>query len=660
MAFSVRHVSFQFSKETGCAGAHEWNRFRRMSATNRSHYLTHRKEAGGPLSWKEFCSVRRWFVTSDKAKKETDTSGLNVNCASLLNGGVLRWAPHEERDARLHQITCFERGEALSVSEFATPYFRPFLDVDAESKGDPEKDTFGVMLARHAQRVLNNFYPELDDATHVLTAVILTSPAKKMDTTPKYAMRMEQSEAGSGDVWYKKGFHIVFPHVRMGVCEWRQFLASMLEYCVRHLPPRNPKTHSPWLFTLDVDVQPNLRAPFSDKLKRCGMCSRVSQPRKRQRVTVTSETAVHGCGQFEEGKSALSIVKAMTSPGGRHRNSTSTCEHIDCVDGYIPEHRPYLVHSILFGDGNVDKASLLRAKSVKSFAFAVSSIRCIEATSCSPPFQMYKTAASMDQVLKLARAQAGVIVDVDDASEARATDPGILTGANKAVKQRISRMKDRVVITEKARIQCMIDHAEQLHPCFKGMMADKAWTNKAGTYCILTCVGDTSRRCLNLKPNEVNLGSHVSLARKRWPGLHRSPRKSYFFFSAKTGTVAQKCWCQCSTTDGRVSGKFCKHFSSTPRKLPAEHCVLLFHKANETSSGVGIANSLQFRLGSGKNHTHLKAMLHGKTVYKATPEGILVPKDDVPQQPLFNFASLGVALNKKADVCERKPASGKL
>jgi len=668
------------------------------------------REAGGPLSWKAFCSARGWFVTSAARKREVDADGINRNCASLLNGGVLRWSPEEEEDARAHQVACFKRGEVVSVSEFATPRFHPFIDADAERSGVPDPTHLGLDIARVAQRELRRFCVSAggrDDGgaatgrsrKKLFDAVVLVAPPKELPHAPAFAVA---AGAGGEHRWYKRGYHVVFPNVLVSVHEWRHLLAAVAAACGRALDGRDPRQASPWHLTIDVACGPNLRAPFSDKTARCEQCARDAPlRRKRHRAAAaggargggggeasSSVVIVHGDGRtgarasapgcgagasgdaghaddVGEGADALRALRELGTPEGRHRNSSSCCGNTHCVDGYVPEGRPYTVHAVLDGDGSVNEHVTQRALRSYTFAYSLATIRAPGARFSYPEFRIYDGAPSVEDALRRANKDPATVLRVPAAAlaprDARAssrslTHPAVLSGGDAAARESIARMAHRVAITDEPRIRCMLRNAQKLHRCFEGVIADKAWTNRQRSYCILVVTGEASRRCLNLLPgrdpgSSDGTGSAAAARTTTLPGSHRAPKRAYFFFSPDSGTVTQRCWCKCETGEGRVGGKWCRNFRSHPRKLAASDRVLLFGSAEGRPRMTSRQIAASFRLSKG-NDVLLPAGPGTLETHQATAVGTVarIPPAGAGEHPQDS-------LTRHGDNCARPRAS---
>jgi len=662
-------VRLSFSSDS--AAASSWS-FREFCAsgpqTSRRARAAAAREAGGPLSWKAFCSARGWFVTSAAQKREVDADGINRNCASLLNGGVLRWSLEEEDDARAHQVACWKRGEVVSVSEFATPRFHPFIDADAERSGVPDPTHLGLDIARIAQRELRQFCVSASTRSggggggggaggggaagassertrrNLFNAVVLVAPPKELSHAPSYAIAAG-APGGSAERWYKRGYHVVFPNVLVSVHEWRHLLAAVAAACGRALKERDPRYASPWHLTIDVACGPNLRAPFSDKATRCENCARDGLRGKRPRCgpssvpgpggrgAAASVLIVHGrdsgaegsassdSAAVGEGAEALRAVRELGTPEGRHRNSSSCCSNKHCVDGYVPEGRPYTVHAVLDGDGAVDEHVTQRALRSHTFAYSLASIRAPGAKFSYPEFRIYDGAPSVEDALRRANKDPAAVLRVPAAAlaprDAKAcsrslTHPAVLSGGDAAARESIARMAHRVAITDEARIRCMLRNAQKLHRCFEGVIADKAWTNRQRSYCILVVTGEASRRCLNLLPGrepDDGIGGsgggaasgHVAANKSTLPGAHRAPKRAYFLYSADNGTVTQRCWCKCETGEGRVNGQWCKGFKSYPRQLAAADRMLLFGSAKGRPRMSAKEIAASFRLSKGND-----------------------------------------------------------
>lgn len=61
----------------------------------------------------------------------------------------------------------------------------------------------------------------------------------------------------------------------------------------------------------------------------------------------------------------------------------------------------------------------------------------------------------------------------------------------------------------------------------------------------------------------------------------------YFHCSVKEKHIVQKCWCLCATTEGRLSGKQCRFYSSPPIRLPFDVMTTLFPAAMKAGKGSG-------------------------------------------------------------------------
>lgn len=574
-------------------------------------------------------------MQSDKEKRAVLEDGISVNCATLLDGGVLRWLPEEEVDAQTHQIACVRRGESISVSEFATPFFHPFIDVDLEKRDEPDGDDIGVYVAQNAQRELAKFLAldalgsdsrrRSEQSVDYLKAVILSAPPKLIADTPKKV--------------YKRGFHVVFPNVVVSLKEWRHFLAAVAHSCHNdQLHKRDRSTCSDWLKSIDIACGPNLRAPFSDKKARCLKCnakrfghsqpdgsdliSIVAQPCRKRGRKAGPEEASEGRGRTrdtaylhdaaqqqvledvdtktlttrgdEQSKQMIKMLKQVRTPEGRNRNSCSVCEDAQCVDGYIPENRPYTIMAVLSGSGRVNAVETQRAKAggPTLFAYQLATIRAPSAQRTHPPFTLYEGMVSVCDVLKMAG---------KDSAHVRGVNANA-TGTNKDAFVR--RGTGRVYIRDENYVLYALNIAQKLHPCFSSVLPDKAWTNKTRSYVVLCVTGEDSRRCLNLETGRMEIqanSDHVATAdrqklrdlkssslyrkdalgfAKKMPGMHRSGNKAYFYFCADTGTVCQKCRCMCLTHEGRVTTQYCKDFKSEKVKLTADQHTRLFGVAS--------------------------------------------------------------------------------
>lgn len=97
-----------------------------------------------------------------------------------------------------------------------------------------------------------------------------------------------------------------------------------------------------------------------------------------------------------------------------------------------------------------------------------------------------------------------------------------------------------------------------IHTClpevYSNVVIRNVWTNKARNSWWVTT---KSSYCQNVKRE------------------HNS-NTIYFMASGRDGTVAQRCWCQCDTLEGRQEG-YCKDYTSQSVKLPNDLIVLLFN-----------------------------------------------------------------------------------
>lgn len=551
------------------------------------------RSAGGPLCWKSFCAARGWFVTSQKGKHERNADGISANCASCLDGGVLRWSEDEEQDAVDHQIECLRRGEVISISEFATARFHPFIDVDLEKQSQPDPDSVGVKVCRIAQRELAKFLGSKSSVSHpATTAVLLSAPEKTTKGVPSYAVA---ADADASLPWFKKGFHVVFPDVVVSVHEWRQLLAAVAFACDADASmERLPSVASPWFKSIDVGCGPNLRAPFSDKKVACGKCAtrrkhaiaqrkmdsktHVKRPRADSHVhenqgpvdPAGADADVDGVSTTEryvlDDKEALRMLRELVTPEGKHRNSASKCDDPHCIDGYTPENRPYAVLSVVSPSGEIDDVMTQRLKKYPRRAYQMSTIRAVGAKSTRPAFRVYEGAPAIDDALK--RAGKAPLWSHPAAGT---------SGRGRAGNSKL------VAVTDVHTIQQMLKAIRDVHPCFDGVIPDRVLANARRNYYVMYTTGEFSRYCLNLQSgrfgevadgNEKDRGGVVS--RPSFPGMHRSDKKAYFYFSARTGTVCQKCKCVCDALEARVSGKTCKQFVSSGRALSVELKTLLF------------------------------------------------------------------------------------
>lgn len=598
------------------------------------------REAGGPLSWKHFCSSRKWFVQSDKEKTLVREDGTNVNCASLLDGGVLRWSEDEESDAQYHQITCIRRGEVIAVSEFATARFHPFLDLDFERLSEPDGDEVGIFVARLSQREMRKFLDVEETCSRanssrasgksksvktadVLKAVVLLAPPKCIQRT---------TAANKNETWYKRGFHIVFPNIVLSVYEWRHFLAAVAFACHSNSESmRDGITCSDWLRSVDVACGPNLRAPFSDKKSKCFKChaarkqqqqqqqhgknrqglshaaqdavviSWPARDRKRQRADGECAAAEHTLEDVDmrmltssdapDAKEMLKMLKQVRTPEGRNRNSCSACDDAQCVDGYIPEHRPYTIMAILHGNGKINAVETEHHRTVSTASYALSTIRAPLAKQTSPAFHLYEGAVSVRTVLEMAGKDWSRVVGIPHNQAASAAcSPGLRR-----------KLSGRTMIHDDGVIKCMLHAAQKLHPCFRAIIPEKAYTNAARSYAVLVVTGEDSRRCLNLQPGRLEVDSgavkHVLKGGDKHghgslPGLHRSPNKAHFYFCAHTGSVSQRCSCMCTTHEGRATAAYCKDYKSEKMQLSAGQRLSIFGSAGtkEEESAEQIVN----------------------------------------------------------------------
>lgn len=559
------------------------------------------RAAGGPLCWKSFCAARGWFVTSQKAKQERCADGISVNCGSCLDGGVLRWRPEEEQDAVDHQMECIRRGEVISLSEFATRRFHPFVDVDLEKSESPDTDTIGIRVAQIAQRELSKFF-ESEHKTRgcaqhsATTAIVLSAPPKELRAPPSYAV---SADCESLLKWYKKGFHIVFPDVVTSVHEWKQFLAAVAFACDNDVSiTRDPKVMSPWFKSIDVACGPNLRAPFSDKKIPCAQCTVQRKEAFAQRKTdakthvrvlktktlqiqkgrSTSDLANTPQEQGDssddmsdseryvvDDKEALRMLKELVTPEGKHRNNASKCDDPHCLDGYIPEHRPYTVLAVVSSQGDIDDMMTQRLRQYPRKAYQLATIRAPNAKMTCPPFRVYEAAPS-----------------IEDALHKAGKSPHWAHAGTQTAQANKSKNSRGCVITDQSLIAHMLKAAKATNPCFVGIIPEKVMCNARKTYYVLYTHGEASRYCLNLQSGRCGEGGATAVLQSSsrlgiaLPGMHRSDKKAYFYFCSRSGTISQKCRCLCNTLDARVSGKICKQYASPGRPLSPELKTMLF------------------------------------------------------------------------------------
>lgn len=95
---------------------------------------------------------------------------------------------------------------------------------------------------------------------------------------------------------------------------------------------------------------------------------------------------------------------------------------------------------------------------------------------------------------------------------------------------------------------------EGLAKVYEKVLIRSVWSNKARTSFWVTT---KSSFCQNLNRN------------------HNS-NTIYFLITSKNKSLVQKCWCQCRTIQGRLSGKECRDYVSPPIRIPFDLAMTLF------------------------------------------------------------------------------------
>ncbi len=198
---------------------------------------------------------------------------------TFMDGGIACVPPSDTDDFNTHYVETIEQGDVdLYVSEYGTPCFRGFFDIDMvrEDGVVVSAKTF-VDLARHIQRVIRKCY-EADVAKHQREARVLRDFRVILLGT---GSRQKNKRVGDTvKVCMKSAAHLVFPSLMWDAKTARNIWAVVVDYLQTHCQ----SWQCDWEEVIDKDVyrDPHLRMPYSKKRGPC-LCMRKDETCRRCR-----------------------------------------------------------------------------------------------------------------------------------------------------------------------------------------------------------------------------------------------------------------------------------------------------------------------------------------------------------------------------------------
>jgi hypothetical protein len=247
--------------------------------------MTHLRE------WLEHKDNSSVVLSRECREKETHVSLLGWPYGRLL-------IPDNKHGSWLMEYAKeLKRGvHSLFFAEHKTPVFRMHFDLDF-CEPSPVNLDYLEKIARHANMVFRQFYPELGEDAKEWKVILLTAPPKRVEKDGVHLV--------------KSGCHMIWPsfHVDQGIA--LQLRLNLLAHITRTWPPRPEGTNSYEDIIDETVLKANgLRMYGSDKASKCKECRGTRKKCER----------CHGQGLIIENR-AYTLTQVLT-PGGETDTDT--------------------------------------------------------------------------------------------------------------------------------------------------------------------------------------------------------------------------------------------------------------------------------------------------------------------------------------------------